>query len=187
MGLTGILLFGVFILPISIGIILLKKSRRLATIFLSVPFVFMIGVVGWWFYESNYRFVSSTDLSSEQIGDYAIRDEMTDDIFITFGDYEERDNVNYNELFVFEDVEFGTSIHDDIIFIQTYTVELTTMKDIKIGDQIEHVIERYGDNYFRGADMGLGDSISYVDRDHKLHLQFWLEDDIVTHISLKAI
>jgi|SRR5690625_1378412 len=187
MGLTSILLFGVFILPISIGIILLKKSRRAATIFLSIPFVFMIGVVGWWFYESNYRFVSNTDLSEEQIGDYAIRDEMTDDIFTTFGDYKEVENVNYDELFVFEDVEIGTSIHDDVIFIQTYTEELATAKGIKVGDRIEDVIDLYGEHYFHGLDMGLGDSISYVDRERKLHIQFWLENDIVTHISLKAI
>jgi|SRR5690625_654667 len=187
MSLTAILLFGVFIVPILLGILLLRKSRKVATVLLSIPFIFIIGVVSWWFYETNYRFVSSTDLSGEQIGELAIHDSMTEEIFTIFGEYEEKDNVNYDELYVFKDIEIGTSVRDQIIYITALTPELTTTKGIKIGDSTDLITETYGKKFFRRSDMGLGESINYVDRDEKLHLQFWLQDDKIVQISLHSI
>lgn len=187
MSLTVILLFAVFILPILFGIFLLRKFRKLAMILLSIPFIFIIGVVGWWFYETNYRFVSDTDLSGEQIEDLSIRELMTEEIISTYGDYEEKDNVNYDQLFVFNDIEIGTSVRDEIIYINILTTDMSTSKGIKVGDSADAVIEAYGDTFFRRSDMGLGESINYVDRDEKIHLQIWLQDDEVTHISLLAI
>lgn len=187
MSLTIVLLFGVFILPILIGITILKKSRKVATIFLSIPFIFIIGVVSWWFYETNYRFVSSTDLSDEQIGQLAIQDPVTEETLAMFGEYETKENVNYDELYVFEDVDIGTSVRDQVIYIKTKTPELATAKGIRIGDSIDTVTEIYGEKFFRRSDMGLGESINYVDRSEKIHLQFWLKDDKVIEISLQAI
>lgn len=187
MGLTVILLFGVFILPILLGILLLRKSRKVATIFLSIPFIFIIGVVSWWFYETNYRFISSTDLSGEQIGELAINDTVTESMLTTFGEYEKRENVNYNELYVFEDIEIGVSVREQIIYLSTVTHEMSTAKGINVGDSADTITKTYGEKFFRRSDMGLGESINYVDRDQKVHLQFWLQDDKIVQISLQAI
>lgn len=187
MGLTAILLFGVFVFPILIGILFLKTSRKIATIFLSIPFIFIIGVVSWWFYETNYRFVGSTDLAGERIGEISIEDPITDEIFATYGDYEEVDHVNYAEKFVFQEINIGASVRDTIIYIKTKTPELTTAKGIKIGDSVDQVKKAYGKKFFQRSDMGFGKSINYIDRSEKLHLQFWLEDDQVIEISLQAI
>lgn len=187
MSLTTIIFFAVFIIPITLGIVLLRKSRKFAMIMLSIPFIFMIGVGAWWFYETNHRFVGNTELAGEHIGDLALHDDVTDELTETYGPYTTRDNINYDELLVFDQLDIGTSIHDEIIYINTTSSTMTTNKGIKVGDQTENIIDMYGDKYYNRLDMGMGESLNYVDRDAKIHLQFWVDGDEITHISLKAL
>ncbi|HLR75676.1 MAG TPA: hypothetical protein VK077_10400 [Virgibacillus sp.] len=187
MSLMTIIFFAVFIIPIALGIIFLRKSRKLSMIMLSIPFIFIIGVGLWWFYEVNHRFVGNTELAGEQIGEFSLQDDVNEELLETYGTYTLRENVNYDELLAFDDLEIGTSIHDKIIYIQTGTSQMPTKQGIKVGDRTEDVIERYGDKHYNRQDMGMGESLNYVDRDAKIHLQFWLEDGEITHISLNAL
>lgn len=187
MDIAIILLFAIFIVPIIIGIFTLRRSRKIATVLISIPFIFIIAVLGWWFYETNHRFTGSTELIEEQIGDFAIDDAMTEEIFDQLGLYDELDDPNYDELFVFDGVDIGTSIHERIIFIETRAAQMPTSKGLKVGDSVEEIKKTYGDKFYKSSNFGMGETINYVDRNRKLHLQFWIEDDQINKITLKAI
>lgn len=177
----------VFIIPITLGIFFLRRSRKLSLIMLSVPFIFIIGVAAWWFYEINHRFVSDTELVGEQIGDLLLYDDVTEELIDDYGSYETKENINYEELLVFDDIEIGMSVNDEILYIQTISTTMPTKKGIHVGADVQDVVDMYGDNYYNRKDMGLGESLNYVDRDEKIHLQFWLDENKVTTISLRAL
>jgi len=187
MSLMTMIFFIVFMIPITLGIIFLRKSKKFATIILSVPFIFIVLVGAWWFYETNHRFVGDTDLADEHIGDLTLYDDVTEELIESYGSYKKEDNINYDELFVFDQLDIGASVHDEIIYIRAKTPKLSTSKGVKIGDHIEDVTEKYGDKYYKRADMGMGESLNYVDRDAKIHLQFYVDGKDISYISMTAL
>lgn len=185
MSLTTIIFLFIFILPIAIGIFVVRYSRKLSYALFSIPFIFMLGVAGWWLFEANHRFIGSTDLANEKIADIELLATVNDSYKSSHGDYDSEDNVRYREFLQFETFAIGTDFeNNEIVYIKTESPKLTTEKGVQIGDSVEDVIDLYGDKNYQSNEMGMGRSINYVDRDAGIHLQFWLEDDVVHKIAM---
>ena len=177
---TGILV----VLPILIGIFLLNRSRKLAYLFMSIPFVILaIGII-WSMYLMGHNFVKNTPLEGENIGGITLYENLDDAFKEKYGDYEVQENEYYKESLRFESFTVGTNDHDQIIYISATDSTMKTKAGIQIGDPIEKVFETYGENYYTYNEMGLGTSINYVDRENRLHLQFWYINDEVVSIHL---
>jgi len=58
---------------------------------------------------------------------------------------------------------------------------------IKVTDNEKLIIQKYGANYYKGRDMGVGEYIVYVDRDSKRCILFWLESGKVIAIVFQKI
>lgn len=181
--LLGLLLL--FVIPIILGIIFLFRSKKMAILIFSVPFIVVIGLFGWWVFEANHHFVRSTDLANEFIGGIALWDELNESFIETYGDYTENDNVYYKESLNFERLSIGTNDEDEIIYMRTLDPEMQTEQSIEVGDSIQTVKDTYGDRFYMYRDMGMPDSINYVDRKNKIHLQFLYDENGVSEIILQ--
>ena len=60
-----------------------------------------------------------------------------------------------------------------------------TSKKIKVTDNEKVIINKYGDDYYKSREMGMGDYIVYVDRVSKRYLRFWLENGEYGQLNLK--
>lgn len=173
-----------FVIPILAGIFLLKRSRKLAYTLMAIPLVIIVVVIGWSIYMMNHNFVSSTDLSGENIGGISLYETVDDAFKEKYGDYEEQDNAYYKESLQFDTFNVGTSQQDQIVYISASKPAMGTDAGIQIGDSIQKVFDTYGENYYTYDEMGLGTSVNYIDRDQGLHLQFWYKNDEVASIHL---
>ena len=92
--------------------------------------------------------------------------------------------MNYSNFVNINDVYIGADKNSKIIFISTINSLDETSKHIKVSDSKNDVIKKYGESYYKGREMGIGDYIAYVDRDSKRHILFWLEEGKVREIEL---
>lgn len=97
----------IFVIPIMVGIFMLRRSRKVAISLISIPFIFMVIVAGWWVYEANYRFISSTDLAGEQLDNIELRENLSESFKDDHGDYSTEDNVRFREYLEFESFSVG--------------------------------------------------------------------------------
>src|SRR5699024_4673203 len=147
------------------GVIFFRYSRKLALTFISIPFVFMLGVAGWWFYEANHRFIGSTDLAAEQINDLELNVTVDDDFKEAHGEYETEDNVRFGEYLEFDTFSVGTDFENNkVTYIQTDEPGVTTMENIEVGVSEQKIIDEYGEKYYKSNEMGQGKTINFVDR-----------------------
>lgn len=175
----------IFVAPIIAGIFLLKRSKKLAYGLLSIPLIAIFIVIGFWIYQVNHHFVSSTPLAGEKIGDISLLEPLDDSLKEELGSYRENDNVFFKESLEFDKVTIGTNENNEIVYISTRSdATMTTDKGIQLGDSIQKVFDTYGKNYYTYREMGLGQSINYVDRKNKIHIQFWHDEDKVSGIKL---
>lgn len=173
-----------FVIPILVGIFLLKRSRKLAYILMGIPFVIMLVVIVWSISMMNHNFVGNTDLAGENIGGISLYDTVDDAFKEKYGDYKENENDFYKESLQFDTFHVGTNQQDKIVYISAADPAMKTDAGIQIGDPIQKVFDTYGEKYYTYDEMGLGTSVNYVDRDQGLHLQIWYMNDEVVSIHL---
>lgn len=188
MNLTSILFMLIFIIPIVLGVLFVRRSRKVALSLISIPFIFMIGVMGWWVYEANHRFTGSTDLANERIDHIELHITVNDSFKSEHGKYEKEDDVRFREYLHFDTFSVGTNFEENkIVYIETEVQGTETAKGIQVGDTIEKVINTYGDSHYKSNEMGQGRTINFIDRKANIHLQFWLQDDVVQTIAMYAM
>lgn len=183
---ANIIMF-LFIIPIIAGIFLLKRSRKLAHILISLPFIGMLITVGLWLYQVNHQFVGNTDLQGERFSDVALLEILDEERKDAFGEFEELESLQYDEWLAFEHLIIGVNEQKEIIYIHTDDTNQTTEKGIKIGDTIEQVKSTYGENHYNLKEKEYGESLNYVDRDAKIHIQFWHDGKQVTSMRLISL
>lgn len=188
MNLPNIIFIFVFIIPIIIGVIAARFSRKVSLVFISIPFIFMLGVAVWWLYEANYRFVGNSDLAGEQIEDVKLHMLVDESFKLQHGYYEKPENIKFREFLIFEDFAVGTDLQkNEVVYIETESPKIETKRGIRVGDSVEKVIEAYGEKHYKSNEMGQGRTINFVDRGSSIHLQFWLEDDTVEKIAIYSL
>lgn len=184
MALSFSIIFVLFILPIVLGVFFLFRVKKIGIILLCIPVVITIVITGWWVYELNHHFASSTDLSGENIDDVELYDSLTDILKNKYGDYETRDTIYYETLLEFDSILIGADEADDIIYMRTEDAQKLTKQGISVGDELGALYAAYGDNYYHYTEMGRDESINYVDRDLRLHFQFWYQNERIVQIIL---
>lgn len=184
MGFLITAIMAVFILPIIIGIFMSKKSKKIAIALFCIPFVFTTGVIVWWVYEINDRFVSNTDLANEQIEPFILLDEPTKETLDTYGTFEEEDNEVFDQMLAYDGFSLGIDHAGELVYIHVTEGGHETTRGIQVADPIDLVEELYGTDTFKTREAGLGEAQNYVDRDHKKHIKFFEEDGLITQIIL---
>ncbi len=184
-----ILLLAVFLLVILISAMFsYKRHKKIAVGLLSIPILLIFLVIGLWLYEEKYHFIKSTDLSEEFLGDIHLNDSINKYKKVTsMIEFSTGDNVYYPIFLQSSSLVIGANSDDEIEFIESSLSNHETSKKIKVNDNEKMIITKYGANYYKGRDMGMGDYIVYVDRASKRYLRFWLESGEVRAIELKKI
>lgn len=184
MGFIITAMMGVFIIPIVAGIVMSKKSKKISMILFSIPFIFVIGVLVWWVYEINDRFVSNTDLASEQIEPFELLKEIDEKTLDSYGSFDEKEDRYFDQMLAYDDFSLGIDHEGNLIYIEIREEGYETSLGINVGDSIDQVEEMYGTNTYTSKEMGIGVSKNYVDRDEKKHIKFFEEDGKITQITL---
>lgn len=188
MGFILSVIFLLFIAPIGLGLTLIFRSNKKAGfLILSIPLIVIVLIVGWWTYEVNHHFVKSTALINENVEEITLYAHLDSDFQEKYGSYEIVENVFYNESLKFQQLVIGTNEKKEIIFISCEKPEMSTTKNIHVGNSFDEVIDKYGGNYYIYRDMGMDDSINFVDRESRVHLQFYYRDDQITKIVLQEM
>lgn len=188
MGLILMAFLLLFVMPIGLGLaFLFQAKKKLGFFMLAIPLLVVLFIVGWWTYEVNHHFVKSTKLGHEKIGDISLYDPVDNEFAEKYGSYRNIDNVFYHVTLEFRKLTIGINNNDKITFISTVDPKMATINNIQVGDSIQTVKETYGKNNYIYRDMGMDDSLHYVDRKEKIHLQFFYRDDIVTQIVLEEM
>ncbi len=142
---------------------------------------------GWWTYKTNHHFVKSTTLENEKLDQIQLNYPFTSEFIEKYGDYKNIDNVYYDETREFQQLMIGTNENNEITFIRSVDPNIQTTKNVTVSDPIKKVIGKYGKNYYIYRDMGMDDSINYVDRKSNVHIQFYYRDEEVTEIVLQEM
>lgn len=183
MGFQVIAIMGIFIVPIFIGILMSKKSKKASMIWFSIPFIFVVGVLLWWVYEINDRFITDTDLASEQIEPFVLLENMDRDTLEAYGTFEEEENQVFESMYVYDDFSLGVNAEEELTYIEVRDKDFETAHGIQVGDPIERVEELYGSDTYTTKEAGIGISKNYVDRNHERHIKFFEKDGVVTQIT----
>lgn len=88
-------------------------------------------------------------------------------------------------IFMYEEYQY-TSI-DNVITGYSVGPESATAKGTKLGDAKQDVLQAYGDQYYTRSEKGTSATIGYIDKTHRLALEFELKDDKVKAISLSSL
>lgn len=184
MNIVTVLLFSLFIIPVGLGIVLLKRSRKLAIGLISIPFVFMFVVGGWLTYEMNHRFISSTALGNENIGEVELHQELNDELKDKYGAYDEEDHDVYHAYLHFDKLEIGVNEKNEMIYVTTDEGSMRTNEQISVGDSLGKVKDTYGDHYYESGETEDEKSLNYIDRENDVVLKFWYKEDKITKIIL---
>lgn len=176
-----------FIIPLAFGIMLFSRYKKLAIILLLIPFFVTLIIGGRWVYELNHHFVSSTDLANEEVDGLSLHDELDQTIKDEYGEFENLNHVYFKDTLSFDKLVIGTDLDDEIVYIRTKDPQIKLTNDIAVGHSLDDVVDTYGDRYYVYKDMGMDDSVVYIDRKAKYHLQFWYADDEIVQISLKVL
>lgn len=172
-----LLLLGFIISLFLLGIFLYRNNRKqIGKILISFPFVLIIFVVGWWVLETNYYFVSSTNLEYESIGDFRLQDTVTKGQINSIGSYEKREqdpgySYDYGDFFVRVDSE------NKIVSLSASIDSIETSTGLKVGDSIARAKKLYGKHYYSYKEMGLGKAIVYVDKANEYKMTIWTHDN----------
>lgn len=182
MGFQILAIMGIFIIPIFIGIFMSKKSKKASMIWFSIPFIFVVGVLAWWVYEINDRFIADTDLSSEQIEPFDLLETMDDEKLNALGSFEEGKNQVFQTMYEYDDFSIAVNEEEELIYIEVRNQGYETAQGIQVGDSVERVEELYGSDTYTTKETGIGISKNYVDRDHKRQIKFFETDGLITQI-----
>lgn len=140
------------------------------------------------FPRSYHHFLTqSTDLSKENINGIYLSESIKDDNVKSKYGYVNKlsqDNEKYNYYYLDEKIEVATEKYDNkIIRFVVNDDTIPTEKNIKIGDNKEKIIKKYGKHYYKRVEQGTN-IIGYVDRKNKTSLEFWIYDDKVIFYRL---
>lgn len=128
-----------------------------------------------------------TDLSKENInGIYLGESINSDNVRSKYGYINKlsQDNAEYNNYYLNEKIEVATEKYDDkIIRFVVNDKNISSNKDIKIGDDKYKIIKSYGKNNYKRIEQGTN-ILGYVDRKNKTSLEFWMYDDKVMFFRL---
>lgn len=135
----------------------------------------------------HHFFSKSTDLSKENInGIYLGESINNDNVKSKYGYINKlsQDNDKYNYYYLNEKIEVATEKYDDkIIRFVIDDKNISSNKDIKIGDDKEKIIKSYGKTYYKRLEQGTN-ILGYVDRKNKTSLEFWMYDDKIMFFRL---
>ena len=174
----------IFIVTIIIAILSYKR-KKVAFFLLLIPLLMILGLGAWLLFEGNYHFVKDTDLSTEVVGNIELKKSLAEYIKdIPDSQITKIENVKYPNFVNINDVYIGADEKNKIIYVSTMNSLDETSKHIKVSDSKNDVIKKYGESFYKGREMGIGDYIAYVDRDSKRHILFWLEEGKVSKIEL---
>lgn len=172
-----------FIIPLAFGMMLFTRYKKSAIIMMLLPIFITLITSGQWVYEWNHHFVSSTDLTNEEVDGLSLHDELDQTIKGMYGEFEKVDNIYAKDSLSFDQLVIGTDLDDEIIYLRTQDPDIQLTKDSSVGDPLKDMVEVYGEDYYVDKD----DSIIYIDRKAKEQLQFWYADDKVVQILLKKL
>lgn len=178
-----------FLLMITVStMILFKRHKKVATALISIPLVMVVLLIGWWIYETNYHFVKSTVLSEEFLGDIYLGESLVNyqKLNPEVG-FSEGDNMYYPIYLTSSSLTIGANENDEIEFVSSSFSKHETSRGIQVNDDEKLLIQTYGDNYYKGREMGMGEYLIYVDRNAKRKLCFWIEDGKVRAIDFEKI
>ncbi|MEH7062013.1 hypothetical protein V7052_26475 [Bacillus wiedmannii] len=182
------LLISVILFMLLLGILMLKRSKKIAIALFILPILFILVSGSWLIFEKNYHFVKNTNLSKEVIDDIALyaslEEYQSNNKNIQFSKGE---NVYYPTLVKTPSLRIGANKKGEILYVSTKLPKQATSKNIKVTDSKDEVIKKYGGSYYTGIEMGIGKFIAYVDRDSKRHIRFWLEDEQVKEIEFQEL
>lgn len=185
MGFQVLAMMGIFIIPIIIGIFMSKKSKKASMIWFSIPFLFVVGVLIWWVYEINDRFIADTDLATEQIEPFELLEDMDGETLQAYGEFEEdEDNPVFENMYEYDDFSLGVDGEEQLTYIEIREEGYETTKGLQVGDSIDRVEEVYGTDTYTTNETGIGVSKNYVDREHERHIKFFEDDGVITQITL---
>lgn len=131
-----------------------------------------------------YKDVETTDLSSENINSVHIGS-SENEIIEKFGVPQKEDqddsfkNISYENnglLFLLK--------NNKLIEYRINNSNYSTNKGIKVGDNKQKVIEKYGKNYYTKKEDRTYSAIGYFDKVKKLHIEFGLSKGKVTFINV---
>lgn len=135
----------------------------------------------------HHFFSESTDLSKENVsGIYLGESINNDNVKSKYGYINKlsQDNVKYNYYYLNEKMEVATEKYDDkIIRFVVNDKNISSDKDIKIGDDKVKIIKCYGRNYYKRVEQGTN-ILGYVDRKNNTSLEFWMYDDKIMFFRL---
>ncbi|MEH6942470.1 hypothetical protein [Bacillus sp. JJ722] len=170
-----------------LAFLLYRKKKIISLILFSIPMFTILLIGGWWIYESNYQFISNTDLSQEQLGMLTLNQPIEE-----LEDYKDPtltpvENVYYPIFVRSSQLMLGANEDGLLEYVRTSSTNKPTNKEINVTQTLHKVIETYGKSYYSNKEMGMGQYIGYVDRKNKRELRFWHEDGIVTEIEYKHL
>ncbi|MDR7071652.1 hypothetical protein [Fictibacillus barbaricus] len=122
----------------------------------------------------------STDLSEENIDGIVLGTKINDSNFIKKHQIKNDHSNSYH--LDHDKYSILTNDYDVITFI-TGDETTQTEKEVKVGDSINEVINKYGKNYYEYTVQGV-QTIGYVDHAYKSKIDFWYVDEKVITIDL---
>ncbi|KOS68933.1 hypothetical protein AEA09_10500 [Lysinibacillus contaminans] len=183
-----ILVLFVCVIKVVIAIFIFKENKKVSLLLLSIPFLLILGIGAWLLFERNYHFVKDTDLSIEIIRNIELEKSLKEYIKENPNThFTKGENVKYPNYVNGNDVSIGADKSNKIKFFRTISLLDETSKHIKVSDSKDTVINKYGESYYEGRDMGMGEFIAYVDRDSKRYIRFWLNEGKVREIEFMLI
>lgn len=165
----------------------MKKIFKMLLVLLVLLFMF-VALFHLSFSRPYHHFLcQSTDLSKENINDIYLGENInSDNVRSKYGYVNKlsQDNAEYNYYYLNEKIEVATEKYDDKItrFIVN-DKNISSDKDIKIGDDKYKIIKFYGKNYYKRVEQGTN-ILGYVDRKNKTSLEFWMYDHKIMFFRL---
>ncbi|EZH66654.1 hypothetical protein DH09_12110 [Bacillaceae bacterium JMAK1] len=144
----------------------------------------IIAVIAIALYPIQQLITSSTNLREESIEPFSLHTTLNEETLRSIGEFERSIQPNG---YGYQSENYYVHTNDDHeITSISISEELQTSSGIHIGDSVEDWIDVYGDDYYTYQEMGLGDAIVYIDRDHTIKLTLWTMDDHVRYIWLST-
>ncbi|MEW4327119.1 hypothetical protein Q0N12_10635 [Rossellomorea marisflavi] len=141
----------------------------------------------------DYGNVTSTNLKEESLNGLHLGDEVTplilEELKASYGDFVHAPDMaiflttGHAHAYTFEKFYAAVHANNEVNGIVTERHDVHTNKGIGVGDKISRVKEYYGEQFVSSADEN-GESITYVDQDRGILLQFVINDEEVFQIIL---
>jgi len=153
-----------------------------------ISLVALFAVLGWVFYTNSgtqEADVASTDLSGEQVAGVQLPTKVAQ-VNQLFGEPVRQDPGTGQQFYQYQNaVSIGADTDGTVRSVEILKdSRVQTAKGIGIGHTIAEIEAQYGTNNARSQKTG-APVLTYVDKEDKLRLEFWLAGDKVTMVRLE--